>query len=129
MDSRRKMFDDTADELQQFFKRVGKVWIYEELKFLDLDPDMMTGEFWGDKVQSLINFCDVNTKYHVISCRGRKIYNKFVPDSSSYHLADGNADPDLFFDFETRLSVNELLQIGCTVFAPVIGKINNSNDR
>ncbi|MBM4252921.1 MAG: hypothetical protein FJ146_13195 [Deltaproteobacteria bacterium] len=129
MGARRQIFDVTADELQQFFKQVGKVWIYEELKFLDLEPDMMTGEFWGDKVQSLIDFCEENPKYHVISCSGRKIYNKYVPDAFSYHLADGNSDPGLFFDFESRLSIQELLQIGYTMFAPVIGKINSGDNR
>jgi len=43
MDPRRKIFDDSSSELHAFFKCVGKVWIYDELKFLDLEPEMLTG--------------------------------------------------------------------------------------
>ncbi|MBM4252919.1 MAG: hypothetical protein FJ146_13185 [Deltaproteobacteria bacterium] len=128
MDPRVKMFRDTSDELYYFLKRAGRVWIYDELKFLDLEPDTLTGEFWQGKEQVLTDFCTANPEYHVISCHVPHVYNKFVPDACIYYLADGDADPNLMFDFETRLNLDELFQIGHGVFAPVLSKIKNRDD-
>ena len=128
MDPRRKIFDEVSDDLHAFFERVGKVWIYEELNFLDLEPDMLTGEFHSDTVQSLIDFCSVNSGYHVISSKDGKVHNKLMPDATSYYLADGDADPSLFVDFVSRLSTQDFLQVGYTMFAPVLGKVKGGND-
>ena len=128
MDRRREIFREMAHELHVFFKRVGKVWIYDELKFLDLEPNMLTGEFRRERVQSLIDFCAENTEYHIISCEGDKIFNKFMPEAHCYYLADRDADPDLLHDLCSQLSSEEFLQVGYTMFAPVLGKIKSGRD-
>ena len=128
MDPRRKIFDDVSDDLHAFFKRVGKVWIYDELKFLDLEPEMLTGEFGSDRVQSLIDFCESNTEYHIISSVDGKVYNKFIPKARVYYLADRDTDPDLLLDFGSRLGVQELLQVGYTMLTPIVGTIKGGND-
>ena len=128
MDPRRKIFMEISDDLHAFFKRVGKVWIYDELRFLDLEPQMMTGEFLAHQVQSLIDFCRSNPDYHIISGFQGKVYNKFEPEARIYYLADGDADPDLLLDFGSRLGVQELLQVGYTVLTPIVGTIKGGND-
>ncbi|MCX6107586.1 MAG: hypothetical protein NTY08_17315 [Proteobacteria bacterium] len=128
MDPRRKIFDEISDDLHTFFKRVGKVWVYDELKFLDLEPEMMTGEFRCYSVQSLIDFCASNPEYHIISRKDCKVYNKFMPEARAYYLADGDAEPELFVDFMRGLDVHELLQVGYTVFTPIVGTIKGGND-
>ncbi|MBM4252925.1 MAG: hypothetical protein FJ146_13215 [Deltaproteobacteria bacterium] len=128
MDPRVKMFRENSDDFFYFLKRAGRVWIYDELKFLDLEPDTLTGEFWQGKEQLLTDFCAANPEYHVISFHLPLVYNRFVANGSHYYLADGDADPDLVFDFETRLSLDELFKIGNSMFAPVLSKIKNRND-
>ena len=128
MDPRREIFREMSHELHVFFKQVGKVWIYDELKFLDLEPDMLTGEFRCDSVQSLIDFCAENREYHIISCKDGKVFNKFIPGARRYYLADRDADPDLVHDFYSRLSPDEALQVGYTMFAPVLEKVKGGND-
>ena len=128
MDSRRKKFDDTANEHNRFCKRVGRVWLYHILSFLDLEPDALSGHFEPRKVQTLIDFCAGNPEYHIISCNDHKIYNKYIPHANCYYLADGDHDPDLLFDFSMRLSVDELLQIGHAKFSPILGQIKHGRD-
>ena len=128
MDSRRKIFDETSRELHAFFKRVGKIWIYEELKFLDLEPQMMTGEFWSGSVQLLIGFCEANPGYHIISNSDGKVFNKFIPKADVYYLADGDTDPDLMIDLWAALKVQDFLEIRHTMFTPIFGKIDGGDD-
>jgi len=59
----------------------------------------------------LIDFCDSNLGYHIISGFQGKVYNKFVPKARLYYLAEGDADPDLFLDFASRLGIQELLHM------------------
>jgi hypothetical protein len=128
MDPRQKIFVQISDDLHAFFKRAGKVWIYDELRFLDLEPAMMTGEFFSNKVQSLIDFCASNPKYHIISSAEGKVYNKFVPKARLYYLADRDANPNLCLDFGSRLGIQDLLQVGHTMFAPKFSKIKGGDD-
>ena len=128
MDPRREIFTKMSHDLHLFFQRVGKVWIYDVLKFLDLEPNMLTGEFWSDRVQSLLDFCNENHGYHIISCKGGHILNKFVPDANSYYLADRDADPDLVHDLCAGLSAEEALQVGYTMLAPILRHIKRSDD-
>ena len=128
MDPRRKIFDEVSDDLHAFFKRVGKVWIYDELKFLDLEPEMLTGEFGSDRVQSLIDFCESNSEYHIISSVDGKVYNKFIPKARVYYLAGGDTDPNLMVDLWAGLNAQDFLQVGYTVFTPIVGTIKGGND-
>ncbi|MBM4252914.1 MAG: hypothetical protein FJ146_13160 [Deltaproteobacteria bacterium] len=128
MDPRREKFEKQSRDLHAFFKLVGKVWIYEELKFLDLEPQMMTGEFRSCHAQSLLDFCRSNPEYHIVSGFQLKVFNKFVPNARIYYLADGDSDPDLYFELGTRLGVQETLQVGHAMFATKFSKIKRSND-
>ena len=126
MDERQKKFRATSDELSKFFRQVGRVWIYEELMFLGLEPDCPSGKFRRDRLHLLQEFCARERGYHIISCKNYKIYNKFVPNAKSYYLADGDNDPQLMVDLLSRLTADEFLQVGQTMLAPIVGDVKSS---
>ncbi|MBM4252915.1 MAG: hypothetical protein FJ146_13165 [Deltaproteobacteria bacterium] len=128
MEGNRKLFRESSRNLHAFFKRAGKVWIYDELRFLDLEPEMLTGEFGSDRVQTLIDFCNANPEYHIISGLDGKVFNKYIPDASIYYLADKDNDPSLMVDLWGALSGEEFLQIGYAMVTPIVGKIKCGND-
>jgi hypothetical protein len=127
MDERQKKFRATSDELGEFFRRVGKVWIYEELAFLGLDPDCLSGKFRRDRLHLLQEFCARETGYHIISCKDYRIYNKLIPNAKRYYLADGDDDPNLMVHLLSRLTADEFLQVGQTMLAPIVGDVKRSD--
>mgnify|MGYP006297933253 CR=1 FL=1 len=120
MDERQKKFRATSDELAQFFRRVGQIWKYEELKFLDLEPSTMSGVFDPCRLPLLQGFCAVEQGYHIVSCMGYKVYNKLIPDGHGFYLAAGDNDPKLMVDLLSRLTADEFLQVGQTMLAPIV---------
>ena len=128
MDPRRKIFEQVANELNAFFKRVGRIWIHEEIAFLDLEHHMLGGEFRANAVPVLIDFCQSNPGYHIVSFKDGLFYNKCVQEAISYHLADGDAESDLVFEFGSRLSDQDFLQVGYAKFAPVLRAIKGGNE-
>jgi hypothetical protein len=127
MDSRQQRFRATSIELQQFFKRVGKIWLYEELVFLGIEPERLTGKFGPSGLHSLQDFCSKNPDFHIISCHDYKIFNQCKPNANSYYLADGDTDPDLMIDLLSRLTVDEYLQVGQTKVAPIVREVKCSD--
>ncbi|MCX6107964.1 MAG: hypothetical protein NTY08_19210 [Proteobacteria bacterium] len=119
MDALQKIYDDTISDIQSFFKNTGQIGRYEDLISLGLQPDMISGDFWLEKVNSLIEFCSANPEYHIISWKDRQIFNQFQPNARRYFLANGHADPNLMLDFQSRLSVEQILQVGQAKLASV----------
>jgi hypothetical protein len=126
MDDRQKKFRETTEELAQFFRRVGQIWLYEELTFLGLDPDCPSGKYRLDRLHLLQEFCARETGYHIISCKDYRIYNKLIPNAKSYYLADGDVDPNLMVNLLSRLTADEFLQVGHTMLAPIVGDVKRS---
>jgi hypothetical protein len=127
MDSQQKKFRDTSKELAEFFKRVGRIWIYEELMFLGIEPETLAGKFRSGRLHLLQEFCLNDPDFHIVSCQDYKIYNKYIPDANGYYLADGDNDPNLMVDLLSRLTADEFLQVGQTVLAPIVGEIKGSS--
>jgi hypothetical protein len=125
MDSLQRRFREGSDELVRFLKRVGKVWIYEELMFLGIVPECLTGQFSSKGVSVLLDFCAIDPTYHIISCQNLRIYNRYIPNANGYYLADGDKDSNLEYDVLGGLSKDEFLQVGHTVFAPVFRDIKS----
>ena len=123
MDSLQKKFREGTDELGYFLKRVGRIWIYDELKFLGIEPECLTGRFRSKSLPILLDFCASDPMYHIISCQNLRMHNKYIADANGYYLADGDNDPSLEVDLLGGLSKNEFLQVGQTVFAPVFRDI------
>ena len=120
MDERQKNFRETSDELAQFFRRVGQIWKYEELKFLDLEPSTTSGLFEFSRLQMLEEFCAVELGYHIVSCKDYKVYNRLIPDAHGFYLAAGDNDPKLMVDLLARLTTDDFLQVGQTMLAPIV---------
>ena len=125
MDSLQKKFREGTDELGYFLKRVGRIWIYDELKFLGIEPECLTGRFSSQSQALLLDFCASDPTYHIISCQNLRMYNKYIPDANGYYLADGDKDPALEYDVLGGLSKDEFLQIGQTMFSPVFRDIKS----
>ncbi|MBM4252927.1 MAG: hypothetical protein FJ146_13225 [Deltaproteobacteria bacterium] len=128
MDPQRQTFDQVASELNAFFKRIGKIWLPYELAFLDLDQHMIGGEFLANAVPVLVEFCQSNPGYHIVSFKDGVFYNKLVEGAITYHLADGDADANLGFEFGSRLSDRDFFEVGYTKFATVLRVIKGSDD-
>jgi regulator of sigma D len=126
MDDRQKKFRETSEELAQFFLRVGRIWKYDELKFLDLEPSSMSGLFEFRRLQLLEKFCAVELDYHIVSCMDYKVYNRLIPEAHGFYLACADNDPKLMVDLLARLTADEFLQIGNTMLAPVVRKVKGS---
>jgi hypothetical protein len=127
MDERQKKFRETSEDLDRFLRRVGQIWKYEELKFLDLEPSTMSGIFNPGRLYLLQEFCALNLNYHIVSCRDYKVYNKLVPNANSYYLADGDKDVELIVDLLSRLTADDFLQVGHTMLAPIFRDIKRSS--
>ena len=123
MDERQKKFQETSDELGAFLRRVGQIRSYDELKFLGLEPSWMSGRFDYCRLHLLQDFCDVEQGYHIVSCMGYKVYNRLIPDGHCFYLAAGDNDPKLMVDMLSRLTVDEFLQVGQTMLAPIVREV------
>jgi hypothetical protein len=123
MDERQKKFRETSEELAQFFRRVGQIWKYEELNFLDLEPSSTSGRFDSCRLHVLQEFCAVELEYHIVSCKDHKVYNRLIPDGHCFYLAAGDNDPKLMVDMLSRLTVDEFLQVGQTMLAPIVREV------
>jgi hypothetical protein len=125
MDSRVEKFQATCADYTSFSKRVGRVMHYFVAEFLGLEPDSVDGSFSPKRISSLIEFCESNPEYHIISSQGFVLYNKYIPDSNFYFIGDGDSDHNLTFDLTSRLSINNFLQVGHAKFAPVTENMKN----
>ena len=120
MDERQKKFRETSEDLDRFLRRVGQIWKYEELTFLDLEPSSMSGVFDPCRLHLLQEFCAVEQGYHIVSCMGYKVYNRLIPDGHGFYLAAGDNDPKLMVDILSRLTADEFLQVGYTMLPPIV---------
>jgi len=127
MESLEKKFRDSSRELSAFYRRVGKIWMYEELMFLGLEPELLNGLFGSQASQLLLDFCTGEPGYHIVSCQGFKIYNKYMPNANGYYLADGDSDPYLMVDLLSRLTADEVQQVGHTVLPPISGDVKSGS--
>lgn len=122
------LFDEKSRELHFFYKRVGKIWLYEDFEFLGLAEDFPLGMCFPDRVSRLLEFCSENPGYHVLSGIGHRTYNQYLPNAERYYIGSGDQDPSLMFDLLDSLSAEQFLQVGYTKFASVVGKVKRSED-
>ena len=120
MESLQQKLRDSSEELYQFYNRVGRIWIYEELMFLGIEPETLTGKFRSGRLGLLQALCAKEPEFHIVSCQDYKIYNKYIPDANGYYLADGDKDPSLMVDLLSRLTADEILQVGDTMLPPIV---------
>ncbi len=80
--------------VMEFWERTA---IYVDYEFGDvpLIPDSVCG-FNADRLKELVKFCKKNKDYHIVSLvKGCLYFNKVVEAASTFHLAEGDSNPDL----------------------------------
>lgn len=79
-----------------FAERTGRLYLWQELLQLGLEPDTMTGGFSCEKADVLLDFVRRDPAYHIVTFTSDRYMNKFVVGPNTvYFLADGDADPNL----------------------------------
>ena len=99
MGATAKPSPDLYTDGDAFSERTGRLTDWRELLSLGLEPDSVSGGFFGEKADVLLNFVQHNPAYHIITFVGPDRYvNRFVAGQNTiYMLADGDADPTLTF--------------------------------
>lgn len=65
---------------------------------LDISPDMELGIFFPHRLDELKQFCLSHPRYHIMSLLPPALkLNKPVASARFYLLAEGDADPDLWY--------------------------------
>ena len=113
----------------EFYNRVGLVWDYYELEWLGFKPFDYNGNFDSDDLPQLLEFCQLNPEYHIVSGfkGGRKI-NKLVPDARCYWLANGDKDPTLIHNFLLDPNLPLVVEDAITAAAAVLRDIKNRGE-
>jgi hypothetical protein len=70
---------------------------------IDLDGSNAVGTFRRERVGVLLDFCERNQQYHVVSFDGTYYFNKYAPHARVFLLAEGDKDPGLLFMFTIDL--------------------------
>ena len=82
-----------------FAEQTGRLYLWQELLHLGLEPDTVLGGFSSDKADILLDFVRRDPAYHIITFESDRYVNRFVPGRATvYFLADGDADPNLSCD-------------------------------
>ena len=87
---------ELTDDYKAFMERIGILRDHGELNPIGFYPDNFTGIFWEKHLDRLINFCEKNIAYHIVTQTHPGRYeNRFVPGCRTYFLADGDKNPNL----------------------------------
>ncbi|MBM4254011.1 MAG: hypothetical protein FJ146_18750 [Deltaproteobacteria bacterium] len=79
-----------------FRQRVGLIENYYELSKLGFPLNNLSGIFRPADLSELVEFCQSNARYHIVSYLGEGHYkNKLVPHAKSFALANGDNDPSI----------------------------------
>lgn len=109
MSGQSKLRQTLITSLRDFNTRVGLIQNYQEIERLGLVPRSMEAMFFSRDVATILNFCTQNQEYHVVTCTdGYRLENRYIPGYSMYHLAKGDKDPGLVFNW--RLNPNRHLE-------------------
>jgi hypothetical protein len=94
----------------EFRKKIGLIDCYDHLSFLGLEPMTILGNFSKCQVSKLRALCKRDSNYHVVTRLDHdQIVNRFIEGEHRYYLAEGDADPNLEFQYteEMKKEVNE----------------------
>lgn len=88
-----------------FTRQVEILWIpdYEDRK-LEIFPCTVTGGFTPSRIDDFLKLARLHPEYHKVVCIEPNLYvNAFVKGAQTYHLAEGDADPKLIHDLNSKL--------------------------
>ena len=94
--SSKQYVKEVTDDYEVFYKRTGLIYDYQKLELLGFKMFSFAGHFQLSSVPSLMEFCKINPKYHIITTTNPGRYeNRYVPDKRSYYLGDGDKNKNL----------------------------------
>jgi len=97
---------ELTDDYSAFFDRVGMLRYYKDLEPLGFYLDNFTGIFYEKQAKQLLNFCERNNAYHIVTQTHPGRYeNRCVPGCRTYFLADGDKNPNLVLNPFLKKSV------------------------
>jgi len=83
--------------LREFDKIAAPIVDWEFDGVDGLEPDTISGFFYSDRYDELVDFCRKNSDFHVISLKNYIYYNRPIPGATLFRLGQGGADPSMFF--------------------------------
>ena len=87
---------EIIENMVEFSKRVGMIDFAEDVEPLGFKLVSVTATFGDREIESLISFCNENPQYHIVTEISSFVYrNKYVPEGDCWHIADGDANPNL----------------------------------
>ena len=81
---------------EDFNRRVGLINNYYDLEWLGLSGHDFCGAFEFGFLPQLIQFCEDNPEYHLLTCDGPgRLLNRLVQGKSFYKIGNGDTEPAL----------------------------------
>ncbi len=79
----------------EFRNRTGILFDYE-FEPVDIVPDTITGLFLRSRLDELIEYCEINPEYHIVSILyGSMFFNRILENATLFCLAGGDKDTSL----------------------------------
>jgi len=89
---RKEEFDSVR---AHFYCRIGLIRDLYLLQDLGILSDNAIGGFWPSKLPKLVEFCQENPAYHIVSWKDFNLYNRVSKEADGFYLADGDREPEM----------------------------------
>ena len=90
---------ELTSNVHEFYERTGLLWYYKDLESLGFRMFSVSGVFMASSVPALLDFCDRNPCYHVVTIVGPGRYeNRYVAGKRLYYLGEGDKNHNLVLD-------------------------------
>jgi hypothetical protein len=104
---------EITNESSAFYRRIGLLKTYRQLKLLGLFIDEIIAAFDESQTGMLQDFCAENPDCHIVTfTEPGRLENRFVPNNNLYMLANGDQNPDLVLDIFWKKDRHLLLEEG-----------------
>ena len=101
---------ELIDDFDVFYERTGLLYCYKDLESLGFKMFSFAGHFMATSAPALLDFCEKNPCYHIITVTGTGYYeNRYIPGKHLYYLGDGDKNP--------RVVLNHFLNKNLELFA------------
>ena len=87
------------NNLKSFTDRAGPISCNRQLSELGLSPCGLLGEFTMPQASELLEFCNANSNYHIVTLLNPNVYlNRYTSAGRIFRLANGDSDKSIIFD-------------------------------
>ena len=100
--------DITVDDAG-FYEKTGVLYP-SQLQELGFEGDHLYCAFRQSDVKMLLELCDKDPRYHIISGKCGRFENRYVPDRNIYMLAEGDKNPNLVLDMCLKKNPHLLME-------------------